>query len=138
MAVLPVCLSPIISSRWPRPIGVKASIAVKPVWSGWWTDLRATIPGATLSIARDLSVIISPLPSIGRPVGLTIRPIRASPTGTEAILPVVLTTIPSLIWVYSPKITTPTLSSSRFNVIPKVPLPSSNSTSSFDITFLNP
>jgi hypothetical protein len=27
MAVLPVCRSPMISSRWPRPIGVIASIA---------------------------------------------------------------------------------------------------------------
>ena len=71
-------------------------------------------------------------------VGLTILPIKASPTGTEAILPVVFTVIPSLICVYSPKITTPTLSSSKFKDIPKVPLPSSNSTSSFAITFLKP
>ncbi len=30
-AVLPVCRSPISSSRWPRPIAVIASIAVIPV-----------------------------------------------------------------------------------------------------------
>ena len=78
------------------------------------------------------------MPSIGFPVGLTILPISESPTGTDAIRPVVFTVIPSLICVYSPKITTPTLFSSRLSVIPKVPFPSSNSTSSFDITLRKP
>src|SRR4030065_692866 len=32
--VLPVLRSPMISSRWPRPIGVMASIALMPVCSG--------------------------------------------------------------------------------------------------------
>ena len=34
MAVLPVWRSPMISSRWPRPIGIMASIALMPVCSG--------------------------------------------------------------------------------------------------------
>ena len=34
MAVLPVLRSPMISSRWPRPIGVMASMALMPVCSG--------------------------------------------------------------------------------------------------------
>jgi hypothetical protein len=33
-AVLPVLRSPMISSRWPRPIGIIASIALMPVCSG--------------------------------------------------------------------------------------------------------
>jgi hypothetical protein len=36
-AVFPVCRSPMINWRWPRPIGVIASIAVTPVCSGSFT-----------------------------------------------------------------------------------------------------
>ncbi len=39
MAVLPVWRSPMISSRWPRPIGISASIALMPVWTGVSTRL---------------------------------------------------------------------------------------------------
>ena len=49
MVVLPVARSPMISSRWPRPIGIIASMAVMPVWIGWLTDLRAMMPGASFS-----------------------------------------------------------------------------------------
>ena len=49
-AVLPVWRSPMISSRWPRPIGTIASIAFRPVCTGCDTDLRAITPGATFSI----------------------------------------------------------------------------------------
>ena len=38
-----------ISSRWPRPTGIIASIAMMPVWSGWLTDFRFTMPGAIFS-----------------------------------------------------------------------------------------
>ena len=34
IAVLPVWRSPMISSRWPRPIGIIASIAFRPVCTG--------------------------------------------------------------------------------------------------------
>jgi len=36
-AVFPVSRSPMISSRWPRPIGIIESIALMPVWSGSFT-----------------------------------------------------------------------------------------------------
>ena len=38
--VLPVLRSPMISSRWPRPIGVMASMALMPVCSGSFTGWR--------------------------------------------------------------------------------------------------
>ncbi len=53
IAVLPVCRSPMISSRWPRPIGVIASIALIPVCSGSFTLLRWTTEGACVSSARS-------------------------------------------------------------------------------------
>ena len=52
-AVLPVWRSPMISSRWPRPIGTIASMALSPVCSGSFTGLRSTTPGASRSISRN-------------------------------------------------------------------------------------
>ena len=52
IAVLPVWRSPMISSRWPRPIGMSASIALMPVWTGVSTDLRTMTPGAIRSTGR--------------------------------------------------------------------------------------
>ena len=46
MAVLPVLRSPMISSRWPRPMGVIESMALMPVCSGSRTGLRSATPGA--------------------------------------------------------------------------------------------
>ena len=54
MAVLPVPRSPMISSRWPRPIGIIESIALMPVCSGSFTGWRSTTPGALNSIGRRL------------------------------------------------------------------------------------
>jgi hypothetical protein len=51
-AVLPVWRSPMISSRWPRPTGTMASMALRPVCMGWSTDLRAMTPGAIFSIGE--------------------------------------------------------------------------------------
>ena len=48
-AVLPVCRSPMISSRCPRPIGIMASIALSPVCIGSRTGCRSMTPGATRS-----------------------------------------------------------------------------------------
>jgi hypothetical protein len=45
-ADLPVWRSPMISSRWPRPTGTSASSALRPVWTGSWTDLDAAPLGA--------------------------------------------------------------------------------------------
>ena len=63
--VLPVLRSPMISSRWPRPIGVIASIALMPVCSGSCTGLRPMMPGAWISMRRCSVPMRSPWPSIG-------------------------------------------------------------------------
>jgi hypothetical protein len=65
MAVLPVWRSPMISSRWPRPIGIRASIALMPVWTGVSTDLRTITPGAMRSTGRVAVALIGPLSSMG-------------------------------------------------------------------------
>ena len=120
-AVLPVWRSPMISSRWPRPIGTMPSIALRPVCIGSRTGWRSTTPGARRSIGENCLVRIGPLPSIGWPSALTTRPSSSSPTGTEMMRPVRLTGSPSLISRYSPSSTQPTLSSSRLSAMPKTP-----------------
>ena len=77
MAVLPVWRSPMISSRWPRPIGMSASMALMPVWTGVSTDLRTMTPGAMRSTGRVAVAAIGPLSSSGRPSGSTTRPSSA-------------------------------------------------------------
>ena len=52
IAVLPVPRSPMISSRWPRPIGIIESIALSPVCSGSSTGWRWITPGALNSSGR--------------------------------------------------------------------------------------
>ena len=52
-AVLPVWRSPMISSRWPRPIGTMPSMALRPVCIGSRTDWRSTTPGASVSIGAN-------------------------------------------------------------------------------------
>ncbi len=121
MAVLPVLRSPMISSRWPRPIGVMASIDLMPVWSGSSTGWRSAMPGAGDSSGQVRSVATGPCSSIGSPSPLTTRPIRASPTGTRSSSPVAVTVSPSSISVYSPRIITPTDDSSRFSAMPFTP-----------------
>ena len=127
IAVLPVPRSPMINSRWPRPIGTIASMAFKPVCKGWFTDLRSAIPGAGYSTGRKSVVAISPLPSKGWPNGSTTRPIKASPTGTCMIRPVRLTWSPSLIRLPFPKSTAPTLSNSKLRTRPYTPCGNSRS-----------
>ena len=97
IALLPIERSPMISSRWPRPIGIIASIALMPVWTGSATDSRATTSGAMRSTGERSAAAIGPRSSIGSPRGLTTRPTSASPTGTEATSPVVRTSSPSRI-----------------------------------------
>ncbi len=118
IAVLPVWRSPMISSRWPRPIGIIASIALMPVWSGSVTGWRWTTPGALNSAGRVSVVAMSPLPSSGLPSGSTMRPSSASPTGISSRRPVRLTVSPSTIFSHAPNSTTPTLSDSRFSARP--------------------
>ena len=74
IAVLPVPRSPMISSRWPRPIGIIESIALMPVCSGSFTGCRTMMPGATISTGRGRVVSIGPSPSIGSPSASTTRP----------------------------------------------------------------
>ena len=127
MAVLPVWRSPMISSRWPRPIGISASMALTPVWTGVSTDLRTMTPGAMRSTGRVSFVAMGPLSSSGRPSGSTTRPSRAAPTGTSTTRPVVLTVSPSLIPCALPRMTAPTVSSSRLRAMPIKPLGNSSS-----------
>ena len=76
------------------------------------------IPGAFTSTRLFSEDSIGPFPSIGLPSESTTLPKRPLPTGTSTIEPVLFTVSPSLIDESSPKITTPTLSSSRFNAMP--------------------
>ena len=116
-----------ISSRWPRPIGISASMALTPVWTGVSTPLRTMTPGAMRSTGRLAVVAIGPLSSSGRPSGSTTRPSSAAPTGTSTTRPVVLTVSPSLIAVALPRMTAPTVSSSRLRAMPISPLGNSSS-----------
>src|ERR1700730_7976039 len=136
-AVLPVWRSPMISSRWPRPIGISASIALRPVCIGSCTDLRGMMPGAFTSTRIRSTFTSGPLPSIGLPRPSTTRPSRPGPTGTSTIEPVRETVSPSRICLSSPKITTPTLSVSRFSAMPRRPAPG-NSTISPAMQFCRP
>ena len=52
MAVLPVWRSPIISSRWPRPMGNMESMVRIPVSMGVFTGWRSRMPGAGASMGR--------------------------------------------------------------------------------------
>ena len=129
MVVLPVLRSPMISSRWPRPIGVIASIDLMPVCSGSPTGWRPMMPGAWISMRRSCVPVSSPLPSIGSPSALTTRPSTPSPTGIDRMRPVALTVWPSSMLSTLPSTTAPIESSSRFSARPTEP--SSNSRSSF-------
>src|ERR671918_405204 len=129
IAVLPVERSPMISSRWPRPIGIIESIAFRPVCSGSFTPWRLITPGALNSSGRRSLVSIGPRPSSGLPSGSTTRPRSASPTGTLMTSPVRRTGSPSLTCSHSPKSAAPTLSSSRLNAMPTTPCSSSSRSS---------
>ena len=60
MAVLPVWRSPMISSRWPRPTAVIASMALMPVYSGSFTGWRSTTDGAwTSSVRRSVGADVA-------------------------------------------------------------------------------
>src|ERR1700681_4514097 len=52
-AVFPVWRSPMISSRWPRPMGIIESMALIPVCKGSFTERRSTTPGAIAFTDRD-------------------------------------------------------------------------------------
>src|ERR671910_1746960 len=127
MVVLPVLRSPMISSRWPRPTGVMASMALMPVCSGWCTGWRPKMPGAWISMRRSCTPDSAPPPSTGLPRPSTTRPSRPSPTGTDRMRPVALTVWPSLTPAASPSTTAPIDSSSRLRARPTAPLSNSSS-----------
>src|SRR6266511_499713 len=126
-AVLPVFWSPMISSRWPRPMLVIASIALMPVSSGSLTGWRSTTDGACSSRALVVSAWMSPLSSSGRPSGSTTRPRKPSPTGTDSTRPVCLTSSPSSMPEASPKTTQPISRTSRLRAMPSRPPRNSSS-----------
>ena len=126
MAVLPVCRSPMMSSRWPRPIGTMASMAKIPVCKGLLTGSRLTTPEASCSMGRVSVVFMGPSPSMGSPKAFKVRPMRASPTGTSAGRPVRVTVEPSCSPFSLPSRTTPTVSRSKFSTMPLAPVSNSN------------
>src|SRR6266498_2553889 len=126
-AVLPVFWSPMISSRWPRPMLVIESIALMPVSSGSFTGWRSTTDGACSSSVRVVSASISPLPSSGRPSGSITRPRKPSPTGTDSTRPVWRTSPPSGMPEESPKTMQPISRTSRLRAMPTRPLGNSSS-----------
>ena len=135
--VLPVFRSPIISSRWPRPMGVIASMALIPVCRGCftgWRDDDARAPGSPSACPR------SRREGRGRrsagPAGRRPGPERPSPTGTERILPVARTSWPSSSPVTSPSTTAPMESSSRLRA--SAFTPPSSSRISFTATLGSP
>ena len=81
IAVLPVWRSPMMSSRWPRPIGTMESMARIPVCIGSFTGWREITPGALNSTGRVPSALMGPLPSMGWPSGFTTRPSMARAGG---------------------------------------------------------
>ncbi len=74
IADLPMLLSPITSSLWPRPIGIIESIALIPVWRGSFTGCLSTTPGAVNSTGQKSLFFIGPLLSSGFPSGSITLP----------------------------------------------------------------
>ena len=95
IAVLPVYLSPMMSSLYPLPIGTKQSTAFNPVYIGSWTDFLGIIPGAFNSTRLLCVDLTGPNPSMGFPSASKTLPNISSPIGTSTIAPVLLTSSPS-------------------------------------------
>ena len=119
--VLPVCRSPSISSRCPRPMGIIASMALMPVCSGTVTGARSRMAGAGRSMGRRSVVATGPRPSSGCPNGSITRPNSAAPTPTSITRPVRVTSSPACRCSQSPSSTTPTAVASTLNAIPSMP-----------------
>ena len=129
IAVLPVCRSPMISSRWPRPIG---GDRVDRLDAGLQrlVHLLALHHGRRLQLERaqlgvlDRALAVQRLAERVRPPGRGSRrrPARTAPRRCG------LTRWPSSILLKSPRMTTPISRTSRLSARPRVP--SSNSSSS--------
>ena len=102
-------------------MGIRESTDFRPVAMGSCTDLRGIIPGAFTSATDRFFDFIGPLPSTGLPSPSTTLPNNSIPTGTSTIELVLFTRSPSFMSLSDPKITTPTLSISKFSAIPIVP-----------------
>ena len=116
IAVLPVWRSPMISSRWPRPIGIIASIAFRPVCIGS-VDRLALHHARRLELGRarlggvDLALAVQ---RVAQRVDDPPEQLLAD-GDLEQPCPVRLTVSPSTICSHSPNSTAPTLSDSRFS-----------------------
>ena len=119
-AVLPIWRSPMISSRWPWPIGAMTSIGLRPVIMGWLTEWRGRILGAFREAQCSIASM-GPLPSMGLPKASTTWPRSPGPTGISTIWPVRFTVSPSLMRRSLPKMETPTLSTSKLRHMPRTP-----------------
>jgi hypothetical protein len=108
MAVLPVWRSPMISSRWPRPMGIIESMALMPVWTGVSTLLRHDHVGRDALDRPEAVALDGPLAVDGLAQGVDHPADQASPTGTDTMRPVLRTTSPSSMSVYSPMMMMPT------------------------------
>ena len=112
--------SPMINSRWPRPIGIIESIAVIPVASVVSTDLRATTFGAITSTGRipgrrDRALAVDGFAkAVDDPADQRIaHRHRSRPSRSYA------PRAPSARPNSSSRITMPTVSSSRFSASPE-------------------
>ena len=136
IAVLPVWRSPMISSRWPRPIGIIASIAFSPVCIGSVTGWRCTTPGALNSAGR-VSVDLDVALAVERATERVDDPAQhLLADGDLQQFARALTVSPSEMCSHSPNSTAPTLSDSRFSARPVTPW--GNSSISKDMQFSRP
>ncbi len=118
IAVLPVCRSPRINSRCPRPTGIKASTTLMPVCRGTVTGARSMIAGAGRSTGKRRAAWIGPSPSTGLPTPSTTRPSSASPTGTSSTRCVRRTSAPACKPSPLSSRMTPTSCGSRLKAMP--------------------
>ena len=114
-AVLPVWRSPMINSRWPRPIGIIESIVLIPVWSGSFTGWRKITPGALRSSGISYRSPFDRSFAVNRLSECIHYTAQHTVTSflIEPICQPVFTVSPSRIPFDSPRSTAPTLSSSK-------------------------
>ena len=119
-AVLPVWRSPMINSRWPRPIGIIASMALMPVCSGSRTGWRSSTPGAMRSSGLRCFVAIGPfaVERHAQRIDHAANQRFAHRHGHDRVRALDGVAFLQLA-VYSPSSTAPTSSSSRFSAMPK-------------------
>ena len=84
IAVLPVFLSPIISSLCPLPMGTIESMAFIPVCRDDETSFLLITPGASYSRGLYLLLFIRPFESRGYPKAFITLPIKGLPTAILA------------------------------------------------------